>query len=404
MVLALIGFFNGPVLATHEGIVPAEAIETGGLGSFKYFSVVELARVGVRDRDLEQVDYLADLDLDFLAKGIASPLAIDTIPSIDEPFFISTEATDEWLNDDQLVLGIRFNGITRAYPLAILNWHEIVNDDFGGTKVVVTYCPLCDSGLAFLAPEIEGQFAEFGTSGRLFRSDLVMYDRVTATFWEQFQGRAIVGPLVGQVGRLHRLSVDIVPYGSWKAQHPETTVLDRPRLGDALGNQLPSPTRGKQLSRTYSRDPYSRYRDRNPSAGGQTQFGVPFNDDRLNAKDAVIGIVVAGQAKAYAREAALVKKLLNDEVNGVPLLLLVTPAGEVKVFERSLTQGGAVLNFSFNGEALVDDRGNVWGFDGVATSGPLAGASLSEVVTTPSFWFAWVSFNPDTELFGGQSA
>lgn len=385
--------------ATHEGIASAGVIETGDLGPFRYFNSLELSHLGFTNRDLSTVKYLKELDLDLLASGGPPP---DAIPSIDEPRFISIAQTDEWLADEQLVLGIRFNGLTRAYPLAILNWHEIVNDDFDGAKVVVTYCPLCDSGLAFLAPELEGVVAEFGTSGRLFRSDLVMYDRVTATFWEQFQGRPIVGPLVGVAGRLHRIPVDIVPYGLWKLENPDTGVLDRPREGDRLGDKTNAGRANSgDFSRDYFSDPYSRYRVTGTRAGSVTEFGVPFNDDRLGAKDQVVGIVANGQAKAYAREAMIQQRLLNDAVGGVPVLAVVSPAGEVKFFERSAPAVG-VLEFSLENDRLVDGQGNAWSFEGLAISGPLTGTQLKPIIATPSFWFAWVSFNPNTELFGGN--
>ena len=388
------------VWATHEGIASPDQIETGNLGSFRYFNSLELSHLGFPDRDLSSVKYLKELDLDLLASGGPPP---DAIPSIDDPRFISIPETDKWLADEKLVLGVRFNGLTRAYPLAILNWHEIVNDDFDGTKVVVTYCPLCDSGLAFLAPEIEGVIAEFGTSGRLFRSDLVMYDRVTATFWEQFQGRPIVGPLVGVAGRLHRIPVDIVPYGLWKLEHPETTVLDRPLAGDRLGNRTGAGRTGseEEFSRDYFSDPYSRYRVTGTRSGSVTEFGVPFNDDRLGAKDQVVGIVANGQAKAYAREAMIQQRLFNDVVGGVPVLVAVSPAGEIKFFERSVPAGG-VLEFSLENDQLVDNQGNAWDFEGLAISGPLTGTRLNPIIATPSFWFAWVSFNPNTELFEGN--
>ncbi len=386
--------------AVHEEAAVPDEIETGALGRFKYFSDVELNQLGFPERDLSEVKYLAELDLELLASGGPPP---DAIPSIDEPRFTAPGEADEWLADGQLVLGIRFEGVARAYPLAILNWHEIVNDTVAGTEIVVTYCPLCDSGLAFLAPELEDRRVEFGTSGRLFRSDLVMYDRATATFWEQFQGRPIVGPLVGEAGWLHRIPVDIVPYGLWKAEHPDTQVLARPRAGERLGNRTDQRSANDEgFVRDYAADPYSSYRVRNPGAGGTTAFGVPFNDDRLRAKDAVVGIAVNGRAKAYAREALLERRLLNDELGGVPLLVVVSPAEEILVFERALPDG-AVLTFSLSDGRLTDDRGNRWGFDGQAVSGPLTGTRLTRVAATPSFWFAWVSFNPDTGLYGGSN-
>lgn len=375
-------------------------IIVGQLPFSKYLSAGELSMLGLPERDLSQTKYRADLDLDFLMSGGPPP---DGIPSVDEPRYISLEVADAWLTDEDLVVGFQFNGITRAYPVGILNFHEIVNDEFEGTTVIITYCPLCNSSVAFLAPEIDGQTATFGTSGRLYLSDLVMYDRVTATFWSQMEGRPIVGPMLGVIDTLERLPIDIVPYGLWKQEHPDTEVLARPRNGDLVGRRVSARGSGTEgFLRDYSRDSYARYRNRNPGKGSKTQFGIPIVDDRLKAKDGVMGIVVNEQPKAYLQSAMLEQQLLNDVVGGVPVLAVATPVGGIKFFERTVPGSDTVLEFLLNDGQLADDQGNVWNFDGVATAGNLQDAQLNEIVGTTSFWFAWVTFNPTSETFTVQ--
>ena len=375
------------------------SILVGELPFSKYLNSRELTALGIKDRDLSQTKYRANLDLNFLMSGGPPP---DGIPSIDEPRFVTPEVADAWLTDEALVIGFQYDGITRAYPVGILNFHEIVNDTFNGTRVSITFCPLCNSSVAFLAPEIDGEFTTFGTSGRLYLSDLVMYDRATATFWSQLEGRPIVGPLLGVIDSLQRLPIDIMPYGPWKQAHPDTEVLARPREGDRVGRRIASGGMGKEkFLRDYTRDPYPSYKKRNPEKGGKTQFGIPVDDVRLKAKDGVVGVVVNGQPKAYAQAATLERKLLNDVVGDVPLLVVATPAGGLKFFERNVADSTLVFSLNDKGQ-LTDDQGNAWGFDGVATSGDLQGTQLKEIVATTSFWFAWISFNPTTELYTGD--
>ncbi|MFQ5795314.1 MAG: DUF3179 domain-containing protein [Candidatus Bipolaricaulia bacterium] len=379
-----------PGTATHEGITGSDRISRGTLG-IKYFFRYELQDINP-DVDPSNVKYLAELDLSLLIPG-GPPR--DWISSVDSPRFTPPEEAT-WLNEDDLVVGIQFNGAVRAYPVNILNWHEIANDNLNGIPVAITYCPLCNSALAFVAPEIDGRIAPFGTSGRLYRSDLVMYDRVTGSFWSQIEAQPIVGPAVGELGKLHQIPVDIVPWGLWKAENPETMVMARPEFGDVLGGTQtePIPAVGP-FPRDYDRDPYAPYR-----LSDLSTFGTPFNDARLRAKDDVIGIRIDGNAKAYAKKAFDELPLLNDRVGNIPILVVKSPAGEVKFFVRRVEEGSRVLEFELIDGRLIDIRTrSVWSFRGEAVSGELAGTQLEKVVGIPSFWFAWVSFNPDTELF-----
>jgi len=413
---------SAPREALSTWASPTVAVQTGGLEFGQYFTPRELQSIGFTPHGLEEVGYRIDLDLKALSSGGLNP---DTIPSIDEPRFLPAAQANAWLSDESLVLGVRFENEARAYPISILNWHEIVNDTFGRAGVLVTYCPLCDSGVAFLAPLVKGRGVKFGTSGRLYHSDLVMYDRASATMWSQIEGTAIVGPLAGKAPPLQRLPTDIVPYGLWKQDHPHTLVLDRPRAGQRLGNRIiqygylsdemiqsildsdPSALANANLEgaedyvRNYGIDPYGLYRMVNPKKGAKTRFGVTIQDDRLPAKTPVIAIRIEDATKAYARKAVLKQGIVEDEVARTPLLLVVAADGVVKLFERRLAQN--VFTFSRTQDDLIDQHGHHWSFDGVAQSGPWAGRSLPPLAPLNVYWFAWHAFYPESQLYLGES-
>ena len=149
----------------------------------------------------------------------------DGIPAIDAPAVESVDEAATWLTDRDPVILFEHNGEARAYPLAILIWHEIVNDEVGGLPVSVTFCPLCNASIAF-DRNFDGQVLDFGTTGLLRNSDLVMYDRQTETWWQQFIGQGIAGEYAGE--QLAFLPSQVISFGDYKARHPEGDVLARP--------------------------------------------------------------------------------------------------------------------------------------------------------------------------------
>ncbi|MFQ5794333.1 MAG: DUF3179 domain-containing protein [Candidatus Bipolaricaulia bacterium] len=301
----------------------------------------------------------------------------DCIPSIDNPQFTSVKQADQWVHNENLVLVAIHNGITKAYPIRILNWHEIVNDDFNGVPVAVTYCPLCNSGAAFIRI-LNGAPVEFGVSGRLRNSDLVMFDRTTETLWQQITGEGLIGSLAGEL--LEKIPVDMVLWGDWKEANPDAQVLSR-QTG---------------FARDYNADPYDGYK-----VSDDVSFGTRFTDQRLRPKENVIGVVVNGQAKAYTVEALNRLKLVNDELGGEPILLVVdSDSGVKRVFKREFD--GTALEFTLKDGALIDlGTNSVWNFTGQAVSGELSGVQLEEIISDPGFWFAWAAFFPETDLFNG---
>ncbi|GIL03203.1 MAG: hypothetical protein BroJett030_31020 [Alphaproteobacteria bacterium] len=163
----------------------------------------------------------------------------DGIPSIDHPQFIAV-ADEARLSDRDPVIALVADGEARAYPLAVLTWHEIVNDEIAGRPVAVTYCPLCNAAIVFDAM-VDGQRLEFGTTGRLRNSDLIMYDRQTESWWQQFTGEAIVGQMTGK--KLRMLPATIVPWNRFRMRHPQGSVL------------VPN----DPAARAYGRNPYAGY-------------------------------------------------------------------------------------------------------------------------------------------------
>jgi hypothetical protein len=233
------------------------------------------------------------------------------------------------------------NGISKAYLIRILNWHEIVNDRFGREPVVVSYCPLCGTGIAYSA-FIDGAVRSFGTSGLLYNSDLLLYDRESESLWSQIEGMAISGPLKGE--RLRALGVFHTTWSEWQKLHPNSLVL--------------STNTGSR--RDYARDPYDGYQE-----SEALYFPVKHRDRRYHPKERVIGIELNGIFKAYPfTELGRVKgRVLKDRI------------------------GGTEIEVRFN---LPPRSGQIFDSEG------------TELPSVNSFWFAWVAFHPDTAVF--QSA
>ena len=312
--------------------------------------------------------------LDQIVSGGPPP---DGIPSIDKPKFISIQEADKYLEDSELVLGLNINGDIRAYPLQILVWHEIVNDNVGGVPVAVTYCPLCFTNQVFNRTLDNRQTLEFGTSGKLYNSNLVMYDRTTKSLWSQAMAQAIVGKFAGV--KLERIPFDVAYWKEWKQLYPDSKVLSR----------------DTGSTRPYGADPYGDY-----YTNGDVLFPVSNKDDRLGLKEIVIGFENNGQYKAYKLQEIENKKVINDQVNGKPIALFSLHPFMVRAYHPMVD--GQVLEFSYNtkDQNFVDKQTNsLWNFEGKAISGQMKGKQLTRLPFDEGFWFEWVAFHPKTELY-----
>lgn len=309
----------------------------------------------------------------------------DQIPAITDPSFgpdwSEAEAT---LSDDETVIGIERDGRARAYPLAILDWHEIVNDEFAG-PLLVTYCPLCGSGVT-ADRLVDGEETTFGVSGLLWRSDLVMYDQATESLWSQVLGRAIRGPQTGK--RLSLVPSTFTSWGEWRRTHPDGEVLLPPPLSLTITDTPP---------RNYDGEAYAGYDE-------SRRIGIGYNDfddDRLHPKARVVGIRVDGTAKAYPLSTVLdADGVVNDTVAGLPVVAVGAGDGTLAVYDRRVD--GSTLSFQPGDDRTVVADGSAFDIrTGAATSGPLAGARLDQVNDrSPMFWFAWADFHPNTAVYG----
>jgi len=327
------------------------------------------------------------IDLDDLVAGGPPP---DGIPPIDDPKFQPAGEVD-WLTDEEPLLSLTVGGETRGYPLQIMTWHEIVNDTVGGVAVAVTYCPLCNSGVAF-ERRVGERLLDFGTSGMLYADNLVMYDRQTETLWPQLTGQASIGFLTGT--QLEAIPMGVVGWDQFRTAHPDALVLTRD-----TGHQ-----------RDYGRNPYAGYD--NPS--GDLLVEPPEGrDPRLPVKARVVGIRVGDESVAILRDRVAAEGVLSVTVGGRDLVVWHRPGqrsalgdarisdgediGTIGVFDPHL--GDRTLSFIPSAAGFVDHQtGSAWGVLGQASAGPLKGRQLRLVTYLDTFWFAWVAFQPDTRL------
>ncbi len=320
----------------------------------------------------------------------------DGIPPIDHPKLETVVQADAWLDPREPVLSLTVGGESRAYPLQILTWHEIVNDQVGGTPVSVTYCPLCNTAIAF-DRRVDGRLLDFGTTGNLRHSDLVMWDRQTESWWQQATGEAIVGELTGQ--RLEMLAAHLVSWREFRDQFPAARVLSR-ETG---------------FERDYGRNPYVGY-----DGSDQTPFLLAGTaDSRLAPMERVVAVSLNGEDAAYPFSALLERRVLHDRLGGQPIVLFFQPGTLSALDARRIAESrdigasgvyrpevrGRVLTFAWNVDAFVDaETGSRWNVLGYAIEGPLAAAQLPAVVHVNPFWFAWAAFKPNLRLWTPDTA
>ena len=301
----------------------------------------------------------------------------DGIPSIDNPVFASVD-NSYFLSDSDTVIGLDINGQSRAYPLFILVWHEIVNDEVGGVPVSVTYCPLCYTNQVF-ERVIDGQTVEFGTSGKLYNSNLLMYDRLTDSYWSQALGMAVKGELTGH--QLNLIPFDVITWGDWKTIHPDTLVL----------------TTDTGHIRSYATDPYGNY-----YTEPRIMFPVEHKDDRLHPKEIILGFNQNETYKAFKQADVESNIVINDSVDDTPLLLISLFSQNSRAFDRTLDD--KVLEFTFAENKIIDVQTNSeWNYDGLSTSGHYEGKQLQRMPIEPGFWFEWVAFHPETLVYGDDA-
>jgi hypothetical protein len=322
---------------------------------------------------------------------ITPVLPRDGIPAIDSPKFVTFEEAIVWLGNQEPVISLELDGDAKAYPLQILTWHEIVNDEVAGIPVTVTFCPLCNSAIAF-DRRLDGVVYDFGVSGNLRNSDLIMYDRQTQTWWQQFTGDGIVGELAGR--NLTILASSIISFEDFRNAFPEGKVLSR-ETG---------------FRRSYGQNPYPGYdRADNPPFlfDGET-------DGRLQAKERIVAVTVGDVDVAFPLSVLEEDGVINYAVNGQDVAVFFKEGtasaldrssiassrdvGATGVFDPNVD--GQKLTFRTDGDRIIDNEtGSVWNILGQAIEGSLSGTELTSIVHADHFWFAWAAFKPDTIIF-----
>ena len=319
----------------------------------------------------------------------------DGIAAIDEPRFAAV-ADARGILDDEPVVVVELAGDARAYPLGVMMRREVVNDVVGGVAVAVTYCPLCNSAVAFRRV-VDGRTLDFGVTGNLRFSDLLMWDRQTESWWQQIGGEAIAGEFAGR--RLEVVPAAVVAWGDFRRAHPNGKAL----VGDADSGI-------DQGAAAY--------------AGYDGEWGYPHllgraPDLRLASMERVLGLDVNGEAVAYPFGRLAGERVVNDVVGGANVVVFYEPGalsafagadgGARRVVGAAVAYranvGGMDLTFALRDGRVVDEQtGSEWGVMGRATTGELAGESLALVAHGTYFWFAWGAFYPGTEIWDGDNA
>ena len=313
----------------------------------------------------------------------------DGIPPVDTPRFLEVDQVD-FLADNEPVLAVDIDGDARAYPVQILMWHEIVNDTVGGVPVSVTYCPLCNSAVAY-DRRLGELVLEFGTSGMLWNSALVMYDRQTETIWSHFTGQGIVGELTGR--RLDTFPVAMVPWSRWQEAHPDGLVLSR-----QTGHR-----------RDYGRNPYPGY----DAIDSEPFLFEGEVDGRFTAMTRIVGILRDDEALAVPLFQLRDERVIEHDLAGQRLVVFWEHGTASALDSASIIDGedvgatgvfipeadGQSLTFGWDGDGFVDDQtGSTWNILGHAVDGPLEGERLTAVEHLDTFWFAWAAFQPRSGL------
>ncbi len=327
----------------------------------------------------------------------------DGIPALDSPTFESITAAGEWLTDTDPVIVLEAAGQARAYPLSILTWHEIVNDELAGHPVTVTFCPLCNASIVF-DRRVGDMILDFGTTGNLRNSDLIMYDRQTESWWQQFTGQAIAGELAST--QLHFLSSQVLSFAEFSKLFPAGDVLQRPL---------------DLYSRQYGSNPYVLYDTYGSSLsrGGNLALFSGVRDERLEPLERVVGVLFADSSSlavpfstvsdtgvVHYTAAGTGEDIVVFHQFGMSSALAEADIGtgrdigSIGVFASVLD--GQKLDFAAiaNGAYQDAQTGSTWNIRGQAVAGALQGEALEPLVAFDHFWFAWAAFRPDTHLYG----
>ncbi|MFC1656557.1 DUF3179 domain-containing protein [Patescibacteria group bacterium] len=299
----------------------------------------------------------------------------DSIPAIDGPKFESVTEADKNLDDSDQVVGVIVGEIARAYPMQYLRWHEIVNDKIGDLPISITFSPLTGSTNVFIR-KVNKQSISFGVSGKFYNNNNLLYDRSSQSLWTQLNGSSVVGEMTGVT--LDRVQNFIFTWKKWKTNYPDTKIMS----GDT------------SYFRSYNIDPYYEY-----SQVESVYFPVTYEDKRIFAKKLVYGIGDSGKYQAYTEENLKKQGVVNGEVGDLKYILIWDAnLGVLRAYNRVL-EDGKELEIEKKDDKYYDNESAEWGLDGNGLSDKNSGLILQTLYPTRTYWFSWVAFYSNTEIF-----
>ena len=321
------------------------------------------------------LDWDEDGDLDLVVGTNTGRLALD------EPPVLAAEQAG-YLEEEERVFGVLLGGEARAYPLRILDWHEVLNDTVGGLPVSLSYCTLCGSGILYSTRTPSGGRYTFDTSGLLYRSNKLMVERDSRSLWSNLTGLPVVGELARTEIRLEMLPMTLTTWREWRRRHPRTTVLDLDGIRADLAGRFNF--------------------DYRPGAADLARSGVSFpvwrKSGLLDRDERIFALRVAGRPKAYPLTTLYRLGVINDQVGGAAIVLVADEeSGSVRAYrsEQLAFEGGSISG------VLVDGEGRDWRVGEAALVPTAEGLeSLPRVAGHVALWFGWYGFYPQTEVYG----
>ncbi len=308
----------------------------------------------------------------------------DGIPSLSTPPHSNNEAMEDYMEEDDLIIGIKVGNVVRGYPHIILDWHEIINDQIGDAKFALTYCPLTGTGIAWDRILNNGEETTFGVSGLLYNTNLIPYDRKTDSNWSQMRNECVNGNLSGEDPVQYQ--VIETKWSTWKSMFPEAEVV-----GVNTG-----------FDRNYGNYPYGTYINNND----YLIFPISPDDDRLPRKERVLGIRDNRDAKVYRFSSFSTSaiQIISDQYKGDEIIVVGNADKEFMVaFKKELSDGSVPQLIPSNSNArfvMQDSNGNKYDLFGTIVEGPNEGEYLIPEDSYMGYWLAWGSFYIDAEIYG----
>jgi hypothetical protein len=300
---------------------------------------------------------------------------VDGIPPLELPGFVTAQQASDWIFASDEVIGVEINGDARAYPIRIIAWHEMVNDTVGGVPVSLAYCTLCGTAILYDG-RVDGTVYRFGTSGLLYRSNKLMWDRLTRTLWDQFTGEPVWGSLVGSGVEVQALPSVYTTFGDWLEDHPDTTVLD--------------------IETGFLRDYGSGVAYAAYNASPDALFAVPISDDRLRQKAMVYVIGRDGEDVAYPVDVIAMQGVVHDVIGGDRVALVATSDG---LGARAYLRSDVTFVAGQSPDDTVEsDDGRTWRITEEALIAD-DGQALPRIEGHNAFWFGFINQTPDGRLF-----